>query len=86
MPDHAPTLQLIGVAALAVAAVAWTVVLVRLLRLLRRAGRGGTGRRPAARLPALPRQNRVGPPLEAVELTPAEQDAFAGLVRQLAGG
>ncbi|MFJ7149577.1 hypothetical protein ACIQVT_15435 [Streptomyces sp. NPDC100445] len=91
MPDHAPTLQLIGVAALAVAAVAWTVVLVRLLRLLRRTGRAGTGRgrnvrRPAARLPALPRQNRVGPPLEAVELTPAEQDAFAGLVRQLAGG
>ncbi|MFF9087224.1 hypothetical protein ACF1BE_12540 [Streptomyces sp. NPDC014991] len=86
MPDHAPTLQLIGVAVLAVAAVAWAVVLVRLLRLLRRTGPQATARRRAARLPALPRQTRVGPPLESVELTPAEQDAFAGLVRQLAGG
>ncbi|MFF1281019.1 hypothetical protein [Streptomyces sp. NPDC058299] len=91
MPDHASTLQLIGVAALAVAAVAWAVVLVRLLRLLRRTGprataRRSTARRGPARLPALPRQTRVGPPLESVELTPAEQDAFAGLVRQLAGG
>ncbi|AYN40870.1 hypothetical protein D9753_20510 [Streptomyces dangxiongensis] len=84
MPEHAPTLQLIGEAVLAVAAVAWAVVLVRLLRLLRRPR--ATARRRATRLPALPRQTRVGPPLESVELTPAEQDAFAGLVRQLADG
>ncbi|WP_251093773.1 hypothetical protein [Streptomyces sp. Caat 7-52] len=83
MPEHAPTLQLIGVAVLAVAAVAWTGVLVRLLR---RASPQATARRPAAPLPALPRQTRVGPPQESVELTPAEQDAFAGLVRRLANG
>lgn len=83
MPEHAPTLQLIGATVLAVAAVVWTGVL---LRVLRRATLQGVVRRPASLLPALPRQNRVGPPREAVELTPAERDAFAGLVRRLAGG
>ncbi|MEU0003298.1 hypothetical protein ABZ079_03045 [Streptomyces sp. NPDC006314] len=83
MPEPVPTLQLIGVAVLAVAAVAWAVVLWRLLR---RTGLRAPARRPAAPLPALPRQRRVGPPLESVELTPAEHDAFAGLVRQLADG
>ncbi|MFF3845692.1 hypothetical protein [Streptomyces sp. NPDC002328] len=34
-------------------------------------------------LPALPRQRQACPHLETVELTPAEQAAFAGLVRQL---
>ncbi|MEU6669724.1 hypothetical protein [Streptomyces sp. NPDC046727] len=84
MPEHAPTLQLIGVAVLAVAAVAWAVVL---LRVARRTGRHTAARRPTAPLlPALPRQRRSGPPQESVELTPAEQDAFAGLVRRLANG
>ncbi|MEU0336519.1 hypothetical protein [Streptomyces sp. NPDC006193] len=83
MPEHAHTLQLLGVAALGAAAVAWAVVLRRLLR---RAGRRAAARRPAAPLPALPRQTRLGPARECVELTPAEQDAFAGLVRQLANG
>ncbi|MFG2354474.1 hypothetical protein [Streptomyces sp. NPDC048521] len=83
MPAHVPTLQLIGVAVLAVAAAAWAVVLWRLLR---RTGLRAPARRRAAPLPALPRQRRIGPPQESVELTPAEQDAFAGLVRQLANG
>lgn len=83
MPEHVPTLQLIGVAVLAVAAVVWAGVL---LRLLGRTGLQAPARRATTPLPALPRQTRVGPPLESVELTPAEQDAFAGLVRQLAGG
>ncbi|WP_225099199.1 hypothetical protein [Streptomyces sp. CoH27] len=83
MPEHVPTLQLIGVAVLAVAAVVWAVVL---LRLLGRTGLQAPTRRTTALLPALPRQPRVGPPLESVELTPAEQDAFAGLIRQLADG
>ncbi|GAA2784049.1 hypothetical protein GCM10010521_73130 [Streptomyces rameus] len=83
MPEHAPTLQLIGVAVLAVTAVAWTAVL---LRLLRRTNLQAAIRRPPAPLPALPSQTRGGPPQESVELTPAEQDAFAGLVRQFAGG
>ncbi|MEU8028792.1 hypothetical protein [Streptomyces sp. NPDC049099] len=80
MPEHVPTLQLIGEAVLAVAAIAWIVVLTRLLR---RTGRQAPARRTTAPLPALPRQNRVGPPLESVELTPDEQAAFAGLARQL---
>ncbi|OLZ67820.1 hypothetical protein AV521_23330 [Streptomyces sp. IMTB 2501] len=83
MPEHASTLQLIGVAVLAVAAVAWTVVLTRLLR---RTGLQTPSRRPTTALPALPRQRRTGPALESVELPPAEQDAFAGLARQLANG
>ncbi|MEU6600556.1 hypothetical protein [Streptomyces flaveolus] len=83
MPEHAPTFQLIGVAVLAVAAVVWAVVL---LRLMRRAGRRTVVRRSTAPLPALPSQTRVGPSRESVELTPAEQDAFAGLVRHLANG
>ncbi|MEV5171571.1 hypothetical protein AB0L10_10860 [Streptomyces flaveolus] len=83
MPEHAPTLQLIGVAVLAVAAVVWAVVL---LRLMRRAGRRTVVRRSTAPLSALPSQTRVGPSRESVELTPAEQDAFAGLVRHLANG
>ncbi|MEU3828265.1 hypothetical protein [Streptomyces sp. SID161] len=83
MPEDAPTLQLIGVAVLAVTAVAWTGVL---LRLLRRTNLRAAPRRRATPLPALPRQARGGPPQESVELTPAERDAFAGLVRRLAGG
>ncbi|MEU6089094.1 hypothetical protein ABZ865_20200 [Streptomyces sp. NPDC047085] len=89
MADHVSTFQLIGVAVLAVAAVVWTVVF---LRLVRRVRVETAGWRPAWRpsaalriLPALPAQARLGPSLEAVELTPAEQDAFAVLVRQLGG-
>jgi hypothetical protein len=83
MSEHAPTFQLIGVAVMASAAFVWAVVL---LRLLRRAGRRTVVRRSATPLSALPRQTRIGPSLESVELTPAEQDAFAGLVRHLAKG
>ncbi|MES4886776.1 hypothetical protein [Streptomyces sp. NPDC096012] len=81
MAEHVPTPELIGVAVLAAASVTWAVVLWRLLR---RPGPRATGRRPAEPLPALPRQRQAGPALESVELTPAEQDAFAGLMRQLA--
>ena len=80
MPEHVSTLQLIGVAALTVAAVAWAVVVTRLLR---RARVQAVARLAAAPLPALPLQSQAGPPQESVELTPAEQDAFAGLVRRL---
>ncbi|MDO0927258.1 hypothetical protein QQY24_18240 [Streptomyces sp. TG1A-8] len=83
MPEHVSTLQLIGVAVLAVAAVAWVVVVARLTRLLCRSSAGAAGRRPVGVLPGLPHQSRIGPAAESVELTPAEQDAFAGLVRQL---
>ncbi|OIJ87800.1 hypothetical protein BIV25_38270 [Streptomyces sp. MUSC 14] len=83
MPEHVPILQLIGVAVLAMAAVVWALTL---LRLLDRAGLRSSARRATAPLPALPRQTRVGPELETVELSPAEQAAFAGLARQLADG
>jgi hypothetical protein len=84
MPEHVPTLQLTGVAVLAVAAVAWAVVLIRLLR---RTGPLTPPRRATAPLlTALPRQRSTGPELESVELTPAEQDAFAGLARRFTSG
>ncbi|MEU5538774.1 hypothetical protein [Streptomyces sp. NPDC020362] len=80
MPEHVSTLQLIGAVALTAAGVAWAVVVTRLLR---RARVEATRRLAAAALPALPHQSPVGPSQESVELTPAEQDAFAGLVRRL---
>ncbi|MEU9154112.1 hypothetical protein AB0D59_27000 [Streptomyces sp. NPDC048417] len=82
MPEHAATLQLIGVTALALATVAWVVVLMRVLRHTRR---GATGWHAARVLPGHPHPLQAGPPRESVELTPAEQDAFAGLVRRLGG-
>ena len=85
MPEHVSTLQLTGVAVLTVAGVVWAVVVMRLLRRARveAVAEVVAERRSAAALPALPHQPHVGPPQESVELTPAEQDAFAGLVRQL---
>ncbi|MEU9240205.1 hypothetical protein [Streptomyces shenzhenensis] len=80
MPAHASTLQLIGMAALTLAAAAWVVVVTRLLRRNRREALAWHA---ARALPALPHQLRAAPPRETVELTPAEQDAFAGLVRRL---
>ena len=76
MPEHVSTLQLIGVTVLTLAGVVWAVAVTRLMR---------RARVEAAALPALPHQADVGPIHEYVELTPAEQDAFAGLVRRLDG-
>ena len=82
MSEHLAPLQLIGVTALALAAVAWVAVLMRVLRHTRREA---TAWRAGRLLPGRPHQLRSGPSREAVELTPAEQDAFAGLVRRLGG-
>ncbi|MFI5795288.1 hypothetical protein [Streptomyces sp. NPDC051677] len=86
MPVHFTPTQLTALTVLAVASVAWLLVLTRILRRIR----SGADNRPAlpARpdLSALPHQRQTGPHLESVELTPAERDAFAGLVRQLDGG
>ncbi|MFF2201527.1 hypothetical protein [Streptomyces sp. NPDC058145] len=92
MPEHASTLQLTGVAVLTAAGVVWAVIVMRLLRRFRD-GAAAERRRAAALpvlpvapvLPALPDQPQAGPSRESVELTPEEQDAFAGLVRQLGG-
>ncbi|MDH6222319.1 hypothetical protein [Streptomyces pseudovenezuelae] len=84
MPDeHVSILQSLGVALLAFATVVW---LTGLVRLLRRARSGAAPWRDDPTLHALPHQRRTAPHLESVELTPAEKDAFAGLVRQLSNG
>ncbi|KUO18698.1 hypothetical protein [Streptomyces dysideae] len=77
MPEHVSIPQLLGVAVLVLATVVWVVGLTRVLR----RSRPGPARWPTD--PALPRQRQAAPPRESVPLTPAEQDAFAGLVRQL---
>ncbi|MFF7394152.1 hypothetical protein ACFZAE_37640 [Streptomyces scabiei] len=85
MPEHVSILQLMGGTALALAAVIWVAVLVRVLRRDRDIHRGrfaDLARRRGQRLRALPQQLRKGPHVEHVELTPAEQDAFAFLARQ----
>ncbi|MGW0825175.1 hypothetical protein [Streptomyces sp. NPDC002845] len=82
MPEHVSILQVVGVVALAAAAAIWVAVLVRILR-----RDSDLHRRRFAALRALPHQRRRSAPhVESVELTPAERDAFAGLVRRLSEG
>ncbi|MFI6462607.1 hypothetical protein [Streptomyces sp. NPDC050528] len=83
MPEHVSILQLTGVAVLALATVAWVFGLTRLLR---RSLVEPTAWHAAHPLHGLPPQRDTPPHLESVELTPAERDAFAGLVRQLSDG
>ncbi|KUL32472.1 hypothetical protein [Streptomyces regalis] len=83
MPEHVSFLQLLGPVVLALAAVLWVMGLARVLR---RARLESSPRRTGPALSALPHQRQTAPELEAVELTPAERDAFAGLVRQLGDG
>ncbi|MCL8014009.1 hypothetical protein [Streptomyces sp. AS02] len=84
MPEHVSFLQLLGPVVLALAAVLWVMGLIRLLRGIRpeRSPRRAGG----SALSALPQQRQAPPEREAVELSPAERDAFAGLVRQLGNG
>ncbi|MEV7284306.1 hypothetical protein AB0O01_07010 [Streptomyces sp. NPDC093252] len=84
MPENFTPLQWAGTAVLVLCAVVWVVAVVRILR----DGRSGyalwhSGPVGAHTLAALPQGRQSAPPLESVELTPAEQDAFAGLVRGL---
>ncbi|MEU6098998.1 hypothetical protein [Streptomyces sp. NPDC047079] len=93
MPAHVSTFQLLGVSALALVTAVW---IGRVGRALRRRRFEGAARRyvrseDAVRrhretLGALPHQPQSGPELESVELTPAEQDAFAGLMQQFREG
>ncbi|MGW3202973.1 hypothetical protein [Streptomyces sp. NPDC001135] len=80
MPEHVSTLQLAGAAVLTLAGVAWAIGVIRLLRRFRTEALREI---PAVRLSVLPSQSRTGPVRESVDLTPAERDAFNGLVRQL---
>jgi hypothetical protein len=82
MPEHVSVYQLLGMAFLVLVAVAWVAGLVFMLR----RGRVEAALWRAQTLPALPHQRQVGPQRESVELTPAEQDEFAGLVRRLGPG
>ncbi len=83
MPEHVSFYQLLGPVVLALAAVLWVIGLVRVLRATRP---GASPRHANPALSALPHQRRTPPEREAVELTPAERDAFAGLVRRLGDG
>ncbi|MEU2059780.1 hypothetical protein [Streptomyces sp. NPDC013455] len=85
MPEHVSTLQWAGAVFLTLAGAAWAVVVLRLLRRFRARALRELPAAHTAHLPAFPAQPQAGPPLERVELTPAEQDAFAGLVRRLGG-
>jgi hypothetical protein len=84
MSEHLSILRPAGVAVLVLAA-AWLFGRTRIPRRTRgeaTARRSGT----PSPLPALPNQRATGPHREAVDLTPAEQAAFAGLVRRLGDG
>jgi hypothetical protein len=82
MAQHVSVYQLLGMTFLVVVTAAWGVGLVVMLR----RGRAEAARWRAQTLPALPHQRQIGPPRESVELTPAEEDEFAGLVRRLSPG
>ncbi|MEU3840824.1 hypothetical protein AB0E88_12425 [Streptomyces sp. NPDC028635] len=85
MPEPSSILQSAGMAVLALAGIAWLIGITRMLRRFRQEAiiRSFT---PDAALSALPGPRETGPHLEAVELTPAERDAFASLVRRLSDG
>ncbi|MFF3938943.1 hypothetical protein [Streptomyces phaeofaciens] len=98
MPLHLTIPQLAGLTVLALASVAWLIGMNRMLRRIRsrEAALPGLAAPAAPVAPVvlavpevaevLPRPEEAFPHREAVELTPAEKDAFAGLVRQLDGG
>ncbi|MFI5568347.1 hypothetical protein ACIA6T_13555 [Streptomyces sp. NPDC051740] len=96
MPEYTTLSRTTGATVLTLVAVACAAGLADALR--RRRGRT-RAREPldeAARrqhtphaphgVPVIPRQRRTGPHVEAVRLTPAERDAFAGLVRRFGEG
>ncbi|MGW7252638.1 hypothetical protein [Streptomyces sp. NPDC054834] len=86
MPAHVSILQPVAVILLALVTAAWLTVVTGILRRRRfQAAARRTHRPPSVLpdLPGLPHQRQAAPELETVELTPAEKDAFAGLVRRL---
>ncbi|QOV37765.1 hypothetical protein IM697_04920 [Streptomyces ferrugineus] len=83
MPENVSMLQLLGPVVLALAAALWVTGLIRLLRRPRPVH---PRRATDQKLSGLPPQRQTAPDRESVELTPAERDAFAGLVRRLDDG
>ncbi|MER6010246.1 hypothetical protein [Streptomyces bluensis] len=88
MPEPVSILHLLGVTALAVAAVIWVAMLVCVMRrdLPVHRGQFAALTRRGRILRVLPYQRHSAPYIEQVELTPAERDAFAVLVRRLSDG
>ncbi|MHC5904377.1 hypothetical protein ACVNF4_10795 [Streptomyces sp. S6] len=90
MPANLTLPQLTALTALTLASLSWLTTLTRTLRRPRHPYTQpltATPPRPAPLrpdgLPALPAQRRTGPTAEATPLTPAEEHAFATLVRRL---
>ncbi|MEU6552810.1 hypothetical protein ABZ915_21365 [Streptomyces sp. NPDC046915] len=86
MPAHVSILQPVAVILLALVTAAWVTVVTGILRRRRFQAAARRAHRPPSAppdLPGLPDQRQAGPELETVELTPAEKDAFAGLIRRL---
>ncbi|MEU0073641.1 hypothetical protein ABZ027_29450 [Streptomyces sp. NPDC006332] len=79
MPQHVSVYQLLGMTFLVLVTVAWGIGLAVMLR----RGRVEAAMWRVQSLSGLPHQRQVGPERESVELTPVEQDEFAGLVRRL---
>jgi len=93
MPVHLTPAQLTALTVLAVASVVWLLVLTRILRRMRARAAAHAALYAVPVLPARPdalpvprNRERTGPHRENVELTVAEEDAFAGLVRRLGDG
>lgn len=88
MSVHVSIFQLLMVIPLALMTAAWVTFVSGIMRRRRfeaAARHSGGAPRTVPVLSALPHQRRTPPELESVELSPAEQDAFAGLVRRLGG-
>ncbi|MEU6811872.1 hypothetical protein ABZ920_23425 [Streptomyces sp. NPDC046831] len=91
MPEHVSILMWMGVAVPAALTAACVIQLVRIRRRSRHETAQWRAASALATVPAQPRtpsglQPASGPRRESVALTPAEEDAFAGLVRRLNDG
>ncbi|PZG87677.1 hypothetical protein C1I97_32490 [Streptomyces sp. NTH33] len=84
MPEHVSLLMWFGVALPAALTVAAIIGMARIRRSLRLETAQQQHR--AQRLTAFPQQLGAAPRRESVELSPAEEDAFAGLMRRLGDG
>ncbi|CAL9523856.1 hypothetical protein [Streptomyces pilosus] len=87
MSEHETSPRTTGATVLTLVAVACAAGLADVLRRRRERKRGsGHVEEPPVHMPhgtpTIPRQRRNGSPAEAVRLTEAERDAFAGLVRR----
>ncbi|MFI1419536.1 hypothetical protein ACH4VX_16330 [Streptomyces sp. NPDC020731] len=93
MPEYTTLSRTTGATVLTLVAVACAAGLADALRRRRGRMRERTPGHPEATprhaphgVPVIPRQQRTGPHVEAVRLTPAERDAFTVLVRRFSEG